>query len=630
MWWLFACADDDRAARRPVDPRDDDASADTGASACPDPAPEVRPAPTAPASCTTEALAADGGWNGAVAVPGGALVVVGAGPAERRDVDGTWRVEPDGPAGAGLLRSGPDGSAWAIGGDDQLWRREPAGGWSVVASVPPDTNVWADLAVGPDGAVTVLAGSTLVECDHCAFGIAPVVTTWDGTAWSPQSPLLPPGSGALAVDADGVRVVAGLSGVFTLDPTPTALDGSVGFEAQRAAFGPDGTLAVVGTTVLLGTVADGLTERRPPIDVLRWNDVLVRAADDVWVAGEVWTPDGTVTGIVARWTGVRWTVVEDAAPDGLEALVDAAPEVVALGGPTHGVALRGDGRGLVLDREVWGIGAFAVLTVDRERGVAYGIGPDLLLSIGEHDGWRGVPLPTRPQSPFAATDGRVLLVGPEGPFTSDGATFSPQVPVDGSVRAAGGGGGVFVLVGTAPDGRPAVWRDVGCGFVPLSTDGLEGRPVAVWVDDPDTIVVGVDLGDDRGGLARWDGARWDTRVRRLPSRPLALVRGIDGRVWVLFDALPPDEPSLWVFNGDTAAPAAGFPPKVRALHQRPDGSFLVSAVDGTGHLVVAEGSPEAGWTPRSPVGAPGALAGWGTTWWSSTDEHRAVTHTVCE
>lgn len=142
---------------------------------------------------------------------------------------------------------------------------------------------------------------------------------------------------------------------------------------------------------------------------------------------------------------------------------------------------------------------------------------------------------------FQGQDGTVWVVHRQGPLMACEGPRGRLVgaaegfPEQGLVAVAEDAGG-RLLVAT----RDALFRREGKGFVALaSPEGWARKERVAMAATADGIWVG-----ERGGrLAHWDGARWQEEARVHPEGILDLVRGPDGRLWLL------TREGLWVREG---------------------------------------------------------------------------------
>lgn len=261
----------------------------------------------------------------------------------------------------------PNGEVWALGNNSvtnastlnsfPFALRQSAGAWSIV-NLPP-----APVA-GTAGSRTTLealearapndiwaAGAHKIVVPGGWYGHQIRVDHWDGASWTTMNTPLPPTSGSAGYSGSrisGVKAFAsndvwfvgewvgpypgaastqpalamhwdGAS--FTLVPTPDAppyvtfgleaVDGVAPSDVWAVGGGSDGDPAAVSYVIHW----DGSNWSHAPAPMvgasLRYYDVLARAANDVWIAGQAETATGNVA-VVQRWNGSSWSNVAGA------------------------------------------------------------------------------------------------------------------------------------------------------------------------------------------------------------------------------------------------------------------------------------------------------------------------------
>ncbi len=590
--------------------------------------------------------------------PAGAVYAAGWSRALKiRTPDGRWDEEPL-PDGLRLheLEGALDGTVWGLGSEGRLWRRDGPSQW---AEVPHGALGVRDLAVIARDQVRLLVHPPppYVGATDSGYGYGygydnppPELWAWDGGAWT--TTVLGPVRtqlGSLVVLPDGRSLVAGDGEVDLVLPGGSLAPVSAPSDVSRLAVGPDGTLVAFGGTVAIGTAEGGLVEHRPPTDHPAFTAAWVGGPDDVIVAAERWERGLVDHAAVWRWDGSGWTPLLEDTPGRFAAVHGPANDVVALGDDEHELVWAGDGSGLALEREDWGVGSLGYgIVADRARGEAYGIGYERTLQRWDGSSWVPHPLPGLLRHPerIAGDDGRVvLLAGDQAAVWDEGAvTVTPLEPGVFFSAVAASSGSLFVF-GTRDAGGVAGLVDRGDGFEPLdvSTFPAGAEPHTAWADGPDDVWIGVELPaasrrePSTGGLVHWDGATF-TLVHELATDPDWLERASDGRlVFTQFSEPGGSDDSLFVLGDDgLPAPIAGIPYDVRAAVLLDDGRWVVSTVarEATAEgddlvRVLLEGVPGQPFTELLRGEHSVMLAGHDGVVWSS-DETSTWTRRGCE
>jgi hypothetical protein len=407
--------------------------------------------------------------------------------------------------------------------------------------------------------------------------------------------------------------LAGAGGVFT--DISTSPDGpSIGGRVEALALGPDGTFTVGGSFSSAGG--------RPAANVARWDGTAWRALGSglgqtspftvvsdlvtgpdgsLYAGGSFKTAGGATIHGVARWDGVAWQSVGDAAVDTLVQTVEA-------------LAIGPDGS-------LYAGGSFLTAAGTRMTGVGRWTGTAWQI-LGE-----GGPLTGRALALAVGPDGTVYASGSLrlggarvagarwdgttwstlGAGTTNDSVQSLLIAPDGSLVA----GGLFTLINGVAANGVARWN--GAAWRPLGS-GIDGYVYALATLPDGRLVAGGDFrtagGVAAGGVAVWDGVSWQPVGEGTDGRLAAVAVGPDGRLTVA---------GVFSLAGDTAANAVarwdgaaweGFgntTGTINAVAAGPDGTVYVGGYLSTVAGVVVRGAARWDGTTWTPLGnGPGA------------------------